>query len=133
MADEAVPHSAMAGEAVPHSAMAGEAVSHSVMAGEGPPSTPSPAMMGLHVGTDEAPETSATLIVQVASLTVGHRYVLDGPGLREPAVLAVDGLPADFAAVWQRNHALFPCGIDLILCAGNQLAALPRSVSVRGG
>ena len=42
-------------------------------------------------------------------------------------------LPADFAAIWQRNHAQYPRGIDLILCAGSQLAALPRSVAVREG
>jgi alpha-D-ribose 1-methylphosphonate 5-triphosphate synthase subunit PhnH len=77
------------------------------------------------------PETSATVIVQVASLTTGERFVLEGPGLREPAILAVDGLPPDFAAMWQRNHGLYPRGIDLILCAGDQLAALPRSVSIR--
>jgi alpha-D-ribose 1-methylphosphonate 5-triphosphate synthase subunit PhnH len=82
-------------------------------------------------GTDEAPETSATVIVQVASLTSGRRFVLEGPGLREPGVLAVDGLPADFVAIWQANHAQFPRGVDLILCAGNQLAALPRSVTVK--
>jgi len=85
----------------------------------------------LPIGTDEAPETSATLILQIASLTTGRRYRLDGPGLREPVILTADGLPADFAALWQRNHTLFPCGIDLILCAGNQLVALPRSVSVQ--
>jgi alpha-D-ribose 1-methylphosphonate 5-triphosphate synthase subunit PhnH len=82
-------------------------------------------------GSDEMPETAATIILQVASLTSGRRLVLAGPGLREPAVLTVDGLPLDFAAIWQRNHALFPCGIDLILCAGNTLAALPRSVTVK--
>jgi alpha-D-ribose 1-methylphosphonate 5-triphosphate synthase subunit PhnH len=86
---------------------------------------------GLPIGTDEAPETSATVILQVASVTTGRAFMLEGPGLREPELLTVDGLPADFAAIWQRNHALFPRGIDLILCAGNQLAALPRSVSVR--
>jgi alpha-D-ribose 1-methylphosphonate 5-triphosphate synthase subunit PhnH len=82
-------------------------------------------------GTDEMPETAATIILQVASLTTGRRFVLEGPGLREPAVLTVDGLPSDFAVIWQRNHALFPRGIDLILCAGNLLAALPRSVTVK--
>ena len=45
-------------------------------------------------------------------------------------MLTADGLPADFVAVWQRNHALFPRGVDLILCAGTPLAALPRSVSI---
>jgi alpha-D-ribose 1-methylphosphonate 5-triphosphate synthase subunit PhnH len=83
------------------------------------------------LGSDEMPETSATLILQMQSLTSGRRFVLTGPGLREPADLHVDGLPADFAAIWERNHALFPRGIDLILCAGNHLTALPRSVRVK--
>jgi alpha-D-ribose 1-methylphosphonate 5-triphosphate synthase subunit PhnH len=51
--------------------------------------------------------------------------------LREPEVLTVDGLPPDFAALWAANHALFPRGVDLMLCAGNDVAALPRSVTVK--
>jgi alpha-D-ribose 1-methylphosphonate 5-triphosphate synthase subunit PhnH len=82
-------------------------------------------------GTDEMPETAATVILQVESLTIGNRFVLEGPGLREPAVLTVAGLPLDFSAIWQLNHALFPRGIDLILCAGRHLTALPRSVSIK--
>ena len=82
-------------------------------------------------GTDEMPETAATIILQVRSLAGGRRFVLDGPGLREPEILTVDGLPLDFATIWRRNHALFPRGIDLILCAGRELTALPRSVRVR--
>jgi alpha-D-ribose 1-methylphosphonate 5-triphosphate synthase subunit PhnH len=90
-----------------------------------------PDLANLLVGTDEMPETSATVILQVASLTTGNQYVLEGPGLREPRIVAVDGLPPDFVAIWQRNHALYPLGVDLILCAGNQLTALPRSVSIK--
>ncbi len=90
-----------------------------------------PDIAALPLGTDEAPEDSATIILQVASLRTGNRFWLEGPGLRAPEVFSVDGLPADFAAHWQRNHALFPRGIDLILCAGDELAALPRSVTVR--
>lgn len=82
-------------------------------------------------GSDEMPETSATVVLQVASLHAGQQFVLQGPGLREPRSLMIDGLPSDFAAVWERNHALYPRGIDLILCAGNELTALPRSVTVR--
>jgi alpha-D-ribose 1-methylphosphonate 5-triphosphate synthase subunit PhnH len=92
-----------------------------------------PDLAALPAGSDEMPETSATVILQVASLRAGRRLVLEGPGLREPAVLLADGLPADFVAMWQRNHALFPRGVDLILCAGRDLAALPRSVAVREG
>ncbi len=89
-----------------------------------------PDLTAMPTGTDEIPEASATVILQVRSLSSGARFELSGPGLRTPATLAVDGLPADFAALWAENHALFPRGVDLILCAGNHLAALPRSVNV---
>ena len=89
-----------------------------------------PDLTTLSDGSDEMPETSATVILQVKSLTAGRRYLIEGPGLREAGLLAIDGLPGDFAAIWQRNHALYPRGIDLILCAGERLAALPRSVSI---
>lgn len=82
-------------------------------------------------GSHEAPEASASLILQVRALEGGRPLQLEGPGLREPSVLAVDGLPVEFAATWQRNHARYPLGVDLILCAGTQLAALPRSVIAR--
>lgn len=90
-----------------------------------------PDLTKLSVGSHEAPEDSATLILQVAAFGRGRRYRLAGPGLREPAVLAVDGLPDGFAALWQQNHALFPRGLDIVLCSGRQLAALPRSVTLQ--
>ncbi len=89
-----------------------------------------PDLATLSPGTHEQPETAATLIVQVGSLTEGTRYRLRGPGLRGTNVLAVRGLPDDFATIWQRNRAGFPLGVDLVLCAGTTLAALPRSVTV---
>ena len=89
-----------------------------------------PDLAALPAGSHEAPESSATLILQIAALGTGTRYRLSGPGLREPALLAASGLPADFVAVWQRNHALYPRGMDIILCAGTTLTALPRSVSI---
>jgi alpha-D-ribose 1-methylphosphonate 5-triphosphate synthase subunit PhnH len=90
-----------------------------------------PDLAELPSGSDEMPETSATVILQIASLTEGRRFVLEGPGLRASTDLRADGLPTDFAAIWEANHRLFPRGIDLILCAGDTLAALPRSVTVR--
>jgi alpha-D-ribose 1-methylphosphonate 5-triphosphate synthase subunit PhnH len=90
-----------------------------------------PDLATLPAGTDEAPESSATIILQVAAFGTGQRLSLEGPGLREPARVAIDGLPPGFAAIWQANHALFPRGIDLILCAGHDIMALPRSVTVK--
>jgi alpha-D-ribose 1-methylphosphonate 5-triphosphate synthase subunit PhnH len=84
----------------------------------------------LKAGSDEAPEASATLILQIATLGSGTGYRLSGPGLPGPTVLRATGLPEDFVLAWRRNHALFPRGIDIVLCAGDRLAALPRSVSV---
>ena len=81
-------------------------------------------------GTDDAPEWGATVILQVAALGRGRALRLSGPGLFQPAALAVDGLPDGFAAEWAANQALFPRGIDLILCAGREIAALPRTVRV---
>jgi alpha-D-ribose 1-methylphosphonate 5-triphosphate synthase subunit PhnH len=84
----------------------------------------------LSPGTHEQPETAATLIVQVGSLTLGTRYRLRGPGLRTTNTLTVSGLPTDFVEIWQRNRAGFPLGVDVVLCAGTTIAALPRSVTV---
>jgi alpha-D-ribose 1-methylphosphonate 5-triphosphate synthase subunit PhnH len=81
-------------------------------------------------GTHEIPESSTTLILQVAALGIGTLYRLSGPGLRATADLAVTGLPDDFARIWQDNHALYPRGVDLVLCAGTALTALPRSVTI---
>jgi alpha-D-ribose 1-methylphosphonate 5-triphosphate synthase subunit PhnH len=89
-----------------------------------------PDLAALPAGTHEAPEGSATLILQIAALGTGTRYRLSGPGLREPTLLPVSSLPTDFATIWQRNHALYPRGVDIILCAGTTLTALPRSVSI---
>lgn len=87
-----------------------------------------PDLATLPAGGDECPEESCTLILQITALGTGPAYRLTGPGLRVPAVLRAEGLPADFAARWAANHALFPRGIDLILCAGTAVTALPRSV-----
>lgn len=89
-----------------------------------------PALSGLHPGTDLAPEESATLVLQVPALGQGASFRLSGPGLRAPALLRVEGLPGDFAAQWAANHALYPCGVDVVLCAGERLCALPRSVRI---
>lgn len=90
-----------------------------------------PDLAALPNGSDEMPETAATVILQVKSFASGRKFVLAGPGLQFDTTVEIDGLPEDFAAIWQRNHALFPRGIDLIVCVGDQLTALPRSVSIK--
>ena len=89
-----------------------------------------PDLATLSPGTDEAPESSTTLVLQVPALGTGPAFTLAGPGLKAPARFQVTGLPPGFAASWAANPALFPRGVDLILCAGTTVAALPRSTTV---
>jgi alpha-D-ribose 1-methylphosphonate 5-triphosphate synthase subunit PhnH len=89
-----------------------------------------PDLSHLATGTDEAPESAATLVLQVPALGSGPAFQLSGPGLKAPTIFRAEGLPSDFAARWAANHALFPRGIDLVLCAGTTLAAIPRSITV---
>ena len=83
-------------------------------------------------GSDDGPEDGATVVLQVDSLHGGPPLVLEGPGLAAPVPFHAT-LPPGFAAVWAGNRARFPRGFDVILCAGDQLAALPRTLTVREG
>jgi alpha-D-ribose 1-methylphosphonate 5-triphosphate synthase subunit PhnH len=87
-------------------------------------------LASLAAGSDEAPQDGATLVLQVRALGEGAAVRLSGPGLARPAVLRADGLPPGFAAEWAANRARFPRGVDVVLCAGDRLAALPRTVTV---
>lgn len=78
-------------------------------------------------GSDQYPDRSATLVVQVPCLSGGEAWRLAGPGIPGQRGLAPAGLPAGFRAWLGANHALFPRGIDLIFTCGTALAALPRS------
>ncbi len=92
-----------------------------------------PALASLCQGSEEEPHLAATLLVQVAALRAGQGWRLAGPGIEHEHRLEVVGLPADFLAQWAANQARFPRGVDLVLCAGDQLACLPRSVQITEG
>lgn len=83
-------------------------------------------------GTQEYPDRSATLILQLPSLEGGAALTFRGPGIKNSATISPLGLPADFAAQWSQNTKRFPRGVDLILTAGNRLACLPRSARLTG-
>ncbi|MGE0718429.1 MAG: phosphonate C-P lyase system protein PhnH [Alphaproteobacteria bacterium] len=83
-------------------------------------------------GDDAYPDRSATLILQVEDLEEGSGWQLRGPGIETVARLAVGGLPDWFAGDWRANRALFPCGVDVFLAAGDRIAALPRTTELEG-
>lgn len=91
---------------------------------------PLDALDGFAAGTDAYPDHSATLLVQVAGLSDGPAHRLTGPGIELEEIISIKGLPADFAALWERNRGLFPRGIDLFLADGARLIGLPRTTRV---
>lgn len=84
----------------------------------------------LSAGTHHYPDRSATLILQVSSLTNGPTLTLSGPGIQGTRAIAPSGLPNRFSENWAANRALFPRGLDLILTANDGVAALPRSTRI---
>jgi alpha-D-ribose 1-methylphosphonate 5-triphosphate synthase subunit PhnH len=81
-------------------------------------------------GTPDYPDRSTTLILQMPAMTGGADLRLSGPGIRGTAHVCAAGLPEDFVARCDANRALFPRGVDLLLVAGNDVAALPRTTIV---
>ncbi|WP_108658445.1 phosphonate C-P lyase system protein PhnH [Acuticoccus kandeliae] len=79
------------------------------------------------IGTETYPDRSATLILPAAF--TGTTFTLRGPGIEASRDVAL-ALPAEFAARWQANRALFPCGLDLILVDGARIMGLPRTTEV---
>jgi len=61
-------------------------------------------------GTAEAPEYSATLLVELPGLTDGPTLAWRGPGIADLQSVGLQGLPDDFWSQWQANHAAFPQG-----------------------
>jgi alpha-D-ribose 1-methylphosphonate 5-triphosphate synthase subunit PhnH len=86
-----------------------------------------PALANFQPGTDEAPETAATLILQVEGLVATRGCVLSGPGIQDRRLLDVVGLPPGFWDQRRRICGAFPLGLDCIFTCGAQLAVLPRS------
>ena len=89
----------------------------------------------LDLGTDDAPQSSATLFVEVDALSEqplagAVSLELRGAGIETMRNLAVAGLSPAF---WQWRAALrseMPRGVDLVLVCGDRLAAIPRSTRV---
>ncbi|WP_237151870.1 phosphonate C-P lyase system protein PhnH [Oryzibacter oryziterrae] len=82
------------------------------------------------IGTQDYPDRSATVVIEVSGFEAGEPFTLSGPGIAGTQPLSVAGLFPDFRTFWQANRAEFPRGIDLILTAGTRLVALPRSVRI---
>lgn len=81
-------------------------------------------------GTLDYPDTSCTLVVEVAALDDTGGWTLTGPGIRGSRRLAAPPLGDPFLSALVANRKAFPLGVDVILCSGSRIAALPRSTTL---
>jgi len=79
------------------------------------------------LGSNEYPDGSTTLIIQVESLTKGRSHELSGPGIDGTASLRALIEPKDLFQRLSINDALFPRGIDVVLVSGAAIVAIPRT------
>jgi alpha-D-ribose 1-methylphosphonate 5-triphosphate synthase subunit PhnH len=82
------------------------------------------------LGSNEYPDRSTTLILQVASLTQGPAVELRGPGIDGSAMLRAALAPPGLLEQLAVNHGLFPRGIDLVLVADDSIVAIPRTTQL---
>lgn len=90
------------------------------------------ACAGFEAGSDVAPQTGATLLIDVAGLDQpgATTLLLQGPGVAATQALRVKGITA---GVWHWRLSLreqYPRGIEMLLLCGDRLAALPRSTRI---
>ncbi|NEQ20835.1 MAG: phosphonate C-P lyase system protein PhnH [Microcoleus sp. SIO2G3] len=89
-----------------------------------------PSLSVFNQGTDEEPEASTTLLVQVENFETGHSVQLTGPGIQSERVLTVKGLSSTFWEELTKNAQTYPLGIDVFLFTTNTLVGLPRTTKV---
>ena len=94
-----------------------------------------PAFDRFSLGSNEYPDRSTTLIVQVESLTEGWSYELRGPGIDGTAMLRAVIAPDDLFERHAINATLFPRGLDVVLVHDDAVVAIPRTTRLvaKGG
>jgi len=88
-----------------------------------------PPLEAFTAGSQEYPERSATVVLQVAAI-LESGWRLTGPGVRNETRLSVPALGDGFVHQWERNRARFPRGVDLYFSCGDRLCGLPRTTRI---
>jgi alpha-D-ribose 1-methylphosphonate 5-triphosphate synthase subunit PhnH len=90
-----------------------------------------PGLAAFNLGDAKYPDRSTTVIVQASGLDGGAPATLTGPGIKDQAVVAPQGLPPGFWGQLQDNNAKFQFGVDVLVVSGAALVALPRSAQIK--
>lgn len=89
-----------------------------------------PSLESFSQGTQEYPDRSTTLILQIESLSGGPTLILTGPGIKSRQEIAPLGLSEHFLNQWSANRERFPRGVDVLLAAPEGVIGLPRTVTI---
>ena len=89
------------------------------------------ALDGFSQGTQDYPDRSTTLILQVGDLVSGAPLLLEGPGIEKTATIAPAQMPRHFVEQWKQNVSRFPRGVDIILAMPGGIACLPRTTRIK--
>lgn len=92
--------------------------------------TGEPKLSAFNLGTDQFPDRSTTVIVQITALEGGTALTLAGPGIPGTRAITPQGLRSGFVEELRENGALYPLGIDVLLAQGDGLIGLPRSTQI---
>ncbi len=97
-----------------------------------------PALQDFDPGTDEYPDQSTTIILDVSGLNTETgtqtALTLRGPGIEHSQQLHIESLSArqiaDLIAQWKLNHSQFPKGVDIFMTDSSHLVGLPRTTDI---
>jgi len=92
-----------------------------------------PQLSAFNQGEAKYPDRATTLIVDIIGLRGGPEVVLRGPGIEKETVISPRGLPATFWSQRVDVVSRFQFGVDLVLCAGSEILAIPRTTRTAGG
>ncbi|SIS00480.1 phosphonate C-P lyase system protein PhnH [Williamsia sterculiae] len=89
-----------------------------------------PDLDALAQGTEEAPHTSATVVLDVRGCTGAVRLRATGPGI--DGAVEMDAPWADDTLVgrWRANTHLFPRGVDIVVVDDGGVLGLPRTTTL---
>ncbi|MER9881712.1 MULTISPECIES: phosphonate C-P lyase system protein PhnH [unclassified Mesorhizobium] len=89
------------------------------------------ALDGFSQGTQDYPDRSTTLILEVGDFVSGAPLLLEGPGIETTATIAPAQMPRHFVEQWKQNNQRFPRGVDIILATSDAIACLPRTTRIK--
>lgn len=92
-----------------------------------------PDLATLSQGTQDYPDRSTTLIIQVEAINKNGAFNLKGPGIESSITFGVNPLSPNFLDQWTANNQRFPRGVDVIFVSSDQLVCLPRTTLMSKG